>query len=398
VARAGTIHTYIEKGRKGLWNCDARHAIRAIARRILSKRMWERLQLIRLLARTARAHLFMPKYPGMPLLSVVMAAYNTQDYISEALESLLHQQWRKVDIIVIDDGSTDGTANVASQFLGKDVHLVCTEHRGPGAARNTGAALARGKYIAFFDSDDIADPFFYRKAIFSLERTHSNFAIGSYQILKHGKNQLPPWYIQQAHSRTQKHVRLAEIPLIMTNALMCTRVYRREFYEKKVAPQPEGVLFEDQLITMKAFVQADGFDILHQSALQWRRRPTGDATTQQAADVENLIQRTQSYKDVADYLFQVGELDMRIERLVQLLATDQLTLSSLVVAPQAQEYFDVARDFLRWAKAEVENDKYIERVGLRDRLLQTLVLETDLETVKSYLLTRGVAKHTKHIF
>ena len=316
-----------------------------------------------------------------------MAAHNTQDYIGAAVASLLGQQWPKIEIIIVDDGSTDRTADVVTRFVGKTVHLIQTENRGPGAARNIGATFAKGKYIAFFDSDDVADPFFYRQAILGLERTHSDFAVGSYRILNHGKLRLPPAYIQQVHHRTQRHIDLANLPLITTNALMCTRVYRRDFYEKKVAPQPEGVFFEDQLVTMKAFIQSHRFDVLHQPALYWRRRATGDATTQQSADAENLKYRVEAYRSVANYLAQIGRPEVRIERLIQILATDQLTLNQLVVA--SQDYFDVAREFLTWALAEVGNEQYIERVDIADRFLQALIVQTNLETVKSFLLAGG---------
>ena len=381
-----TRHVASGKGQGSRYR-DVRHAVGVMVRRTVSQQTWKKVQKFRSWTRTVLAHVPLPRYPGMPLLSVVMAAHNTQDYIGEALESLLHQQWPNIEIIIVDDGSTDGTVDAITRFTGKRVRLVRTESRGPGAARNTGARLATGKYIAFFDSDDIADPFFYRQAILSLERTHSDFAVGSYRILIHGQSRLPPSYIRKAQHRTRRHVTLADVPYMTTNALMCTRVYKREFYEKHLAPQPEGVFFEDQLLTMKAFVLSHGFDILHQPALQWRRRSSGDAITQQAAEAENLRQRIGAYKDVADYLASNGKLDVRSERLVQILATDQLTLTQLVVA--SQEYFDLAREFITWAMGEVGQKKYAERVEVLDRVLHSLVVNTDLETVKSYLLAGG---------
>jgi glycosyltransferase involved in cell wall biosynthesis len=122
--------------------------------------MWQTLQQARSSARGILARVSMPKYPGMPLLSIVMASYNTKEYVAEALRSLLNQQWREVEVIVVDDGSTDGTWEVVESFAGTHpkVRAVRQTNSGPGSARNRGAALARGKYVAFFDSDDVADP------------------------------------------------------------------------------------------------------------------------------------------------------------------------------------------------------------------------------------------------
>ncbi len=86
------------------------------------------------------------------LVSVIMPAYNVGRFIGEALESAFAQDYRPLEVIVIDDGSTDDTAEVATRY---DVELVRQANRGPGAARNAGLAIARGEYIANLDADDI---------------------------------------------------------------------------------------------------------------------------------------------------------------------------------------------------------------------------------------------------
>ncbi|MCL2470352.1 MAG: glycosyltransferase family 2 protein [Propionibacteriaceae bacterium] len=323
----------------------------------------------------------------MPLLSIVVASHNTENYLGEALKSLIRQQWSHIEIIIVDDGSTDRTADVAAQFTGSTIRLIRQSHRGPGAARNVGASLAKGKYLAFFDSDDIADPFFYRQAIFGLEKTHSDFAVGSYGTLIDSKLCLPPPYIQVLHRSSRRGVVLSQVPEVMTNALMCTRVYRRDFYERAVAPQPEGVFFEDQLLTMRAFVRARGFDILHQPALQWRRRETKDTTTQQAGEAHNLRERVRAYKETADFLLNEGRPEIRVARLAQILATDQLTLTRLSTA--SEEYFDIARQFLEWAIAEVGQETYAEQVDVQDRVLQAVVMRMNLEAAQSFLEADG---------
>ena len=86
------------------------------------------------------------------LVSVIVPAYNEEAFIAEALDSALAQDHRPIEVIVVDDGSSDRTAEVASRY---DVQLVRQPNRGPAAARNAGLALARGEYIAILDADDI---------------------------------------------------------------------------------------------------------------------------------------------------------------------------------------------------------------------------------------------------
>jgi glycosyltransferase involved in cell wall biosynthesis len=87
-----------------------------------------------------------------PLVSVIIPAYNCQCYIAEAIESALHQTYIPVEVIVLDDDSTDRTLEIARRF--SSVHCVSQVHAGAGAARNRGAALARGALLAFLDADD----------------------------------------------------------------------------------------------------------------------------------------------------------------------------------------------------------------------------------------------------
>jgi glycosyltransferase involved in cell wall biosynthesis len=92
------------------------------------------------------------------LISVIMPAYNTAAYIGEAIDSVLRQTTRDWEVIVVDDGSTDGTAEVVESAAESRVRLIRQAHAGVSAARNRGAAAARGEYFLFLDSDDRLRP------------------------------------------------------------------------------------------------------------------------------------------------------------------------------------------------------------------------------------------------
>ena len=92
----------------------------------------------------------------MPRVTVVIPTYNRRDLVCEAIVSVTAQSYSDVEVIVVDDGSDDGTAEVVQQFAG--VQYVYQRNRGVSAARNVGVVRARGELIAFLDSDDLWQP------------------------------------------------------------------------------------------------------------------------------------------------------------------------------------------------------------------------------------------------
>src|SRR5262245_52731262 len=93
----------------------------------------------------------------MPIVSIIIPAYNRQKSLKSAIKSALQQSIRDIEVIVVDDGSTDKTAVVAEQSADSDPRVRVLRHnstRGAQAARNTGAKTARGRWLSFLDSDD----------------------------------------------------------------------------------------------------------------------------------------------------------------------------------------------------------------------------------------------------
>ena len=88
------------------------------------------------------------------LVSVIIPTYNTARYVQESIDSVLEQDYPNIQLIVIDDGSTDETVDIIRRY-GERVVLLTQQNQGAAAARNAGLAAAEGGYIAFLDSDDV---------------------------------------------------------------------------------------------------------------------------------------------------------------------------------------------------------------------------------------------------
>src|ERR1700756_4939792 len=90
-----------------------------------------------------------------PFVSILIPAYNAESWIADTIRSAIAQTWPYKEIIVVDDGSADGTLEVAQRFAGKDVRVVTKENQGAAAARNHAFKLCQGDYIQWLDADDL---------------------------------------------------------------------------------------------------------------------------------------------------------------------------------------------------------------------------------------------------
>jgi glycosyltransferase involved in cell wall biosynthesis len=151
-------------------------------------------------------------------VSVIIPVYNGERYLAEAIESVLSQTHRPLELLVVDDGSTDGTADVARSY--PEARTIHQPNRGHGAAKNAGAAAARGEFLAFLDADDVWAPDKLRLQVAYLE---ANDDVGCVlcnmaNFLELGQAE-PPWLGPAG---------LSEVPAYIPSALLVRKTVFEE--------------------------------------------------------------------------------------------------------------------------------------------------------------------------
>jgi glycosyltransferase involved in cell wall biosynthesis len=162
----------------------------------------------------------------MPTVSVIMPAYNAGAYLHSAAASVLRQSLADLELLIIDDGSSDDTVAVARRLAGQDprVRVLTQANAGPGPARNTGFAAATGRYFAFLDSDDEWDAAFLAEQVAMLEaRPDVDVVVGN-ALNRGGARDGQPSRPVRRHGHL---ITLAEI-LGDENSLFIMAVFRRE--------------------------------------------------------------------------------------------------------------------------------------------------------------------------
>src|SRR5207248_3162386 len=114
-----------------------------------------------------------------PLISILIPAYNAEPWIGDTIRSALAQTWPRKEIVVVDDGSTDQTLQVARQFASKTVSIVTRKNQGASAARNEAFELCQGSYIQWLDADDLLAPNKISKQMEAANDCHSKRALFS---------------------------------------------------------------------------------------------------------------------------------------------------------------------------------------------------------------------------
>ena len=125
-----------------------------------------------------------------PLISVIISAYNSAKYLPACLDSIISQTYQNLEIICINDGSTDDSANTLQEYSKKDnrIKIITQKNSGLSAARNAGIKIAKGSYITFIDSDDKVEPNMLEGMISAIQNSHADIAVCSFkEIYENGK-------------------------------------------------------------------------------------------------------------------------------------------------------------------------------------------------------------------
>ncbi|MFD7311822.1 CDP-glycerol glycerophosphotransferase family protein [Promicromonospora sp. NPDC059942] len=228
-----------------------------------------------------------------PRLSVVMPCRDGGEYLEPAIRSVLNQDFRDLEVIVVDDGSTDGSRELVARLRARDRRLRATRTRGdqgPGAARNLGVELARGRYLAFVDADDVVLPGAYDDMVRRLRRPRTDMVMGGY--LRHGATgSHRPKVVARVHRADVLGTTAARTPEAADEPVVWNRMYRTAFWRRAVGPFPEAGNYEDREPALRATLRARRFDLLERDVYSWRLPEGRGSRSQHKEELSDLEDR-----------------------------------------------------------------------------------------------------------
>lgn len=210
-----------------------------------------------------------------PLISVIVPVYNVAPYVEACLSSIVSQSYENLEILVVDDASTDGSYDICQKYHNADSRIRLMQHNknlGLSAARNTALEVAKGDYIVFVDSDDTIDKNMYSAMCSAAQKNEADIVVcGYYYIDENGK-------ITSSSSLREINITLRGIEKIKynistSNNCVWNKLYKRSVFE--TVRFPLGKTFEDIFIMHRLFDNANQVYLIPERLYNYRQRKTG---------------------------------------------------------------------------------------------------------------------------
>jgi len=238
---------------------------------------------------------------GDPVVSVIIPVFNTKAYLGECLDSLMTQTLREIEVICVDNGSTDGSYELLRDYAKHHTNMIVMRHPEgrQGGARNVGIERAKGLHIGFVDSDDFVSPDMFRVMHEAAQANRADVVICNIQTYYEDKGpcdySLPgdlmmatePFSIQQR-------------PRLLRNLTICNRLFSREIVEKHQLRFPEGVFHQDQFFVIAALASAQRIVTVPDALYFYRKKRAGSVSEYRGNDSLHVFHVWQRVSDFVE--------------------------------------------------------------------------------------------------
>ncbi len=230
-----------------------------------------------------------------PLVSIIMPIYNVSDYLKRSLDSIVEQDYENLDIILVDDGSTDGSGDICDAYRKKDSRILTLhkENGGQASARNVGLQYSRGELIAFIDSDDVVSPEYISRMLRVMQEKQCDIVQCGYARVLANDEQvlLGNFSLVTDGVRIQRYLydkRYNPEPY----DVLWNKLYKRELWEG--IRFPDGRIHEDYAIAYRVFYKAERIAVIPDILYYYTIR---EGSTMRTRTVKSLLDWRQAEKE-----------------------------------------------------------------------------------------------------
>ncbi|MFC1777658.1 glycosyltransferase family 2 protein [Pseudomonadota bacterium] len=324
----------------------------------------------------------------MPKISLIVPVFNRENYLRQCLDSAIKQSFSDIEIICINDGSTDGSLDILESFAKRDarIKILTQENQGLGAARNTGILASEGDYLAFLDADDFIHHDMLHTMITDAISQNSKIVVcGFNETDKQGNTT----------SSNNSHVESADREVILqralalqTSSMICNKLIKKSLFTKNDILFPVGVFHEDVLINYQLMFYASHITNIDQYFYNWRRTEgsiSKSISQKHITDIFLMLEHTKSFlmskgiyeRDFAHYLrryiifcsdliYRVESSALSVNVKAQLVAMIALQIRKDGVMTRRSCSLIRNKDFVLYAKCRIYFKHYTMRYEQQD--------------------------------
>ena len=305
------------------------------------------------------------------LLSIIIPMYNVEAYLEQCLDSLVRQTMKDMEVLLVDDGSTDRTGEIAKRYAEnyENFRYFRKENGGLSDARNYGIPYASGKYIAFLDSDDWVEPDIYEQMTDAMEDADVCIADIEYCYADSSKNFRMKGLSDWEADTVQKKALLS--PLFAWN-----KIYRASLFQGEHGLRyPPGTWYEDHPVTTMVFAKAKKIAYVPVCGFHYRQREgsimaaKNDSRIVQIFDVlemvRNCFQQEGIYETYRTELEYLHIEHLRLYGMFRFIRSDKRT-----------EYYRMSEDVMNQFFPNWRANPYLKNLGWKNRLFLRLYNES----------------------
>ncbi|MQA02691.1 MAG: glycosyltransferase [Streptosporangiales bacterium] len=290
-----------------------------------------------------------------PAVSVVVIVFNDADRLPAAVKSVLAQTLTDLEVVIVDDASTDRSAAVAGRFAAKHpdrVRVVELPENSGGCSRprNVGLEHVRGEYVMFLDSDDTYQPDACATLLAAARRTGADFVAGRC-VRVHIDDGAESQWCPRLFEAPAVYENVRDHPDMLNDTLSTNKMYRHAFLERSGLRFADGLHYEDNLFSAQAYLSAKRIAFIPDRVYNWTvaRRGNRQSITSSKAELRNFVDRVEVNRRVDEFLLGRDCPDLKLHKDIKFINHDlQMYVSDLRMrgAVYRREFQAVAESYL----------------------------------------------------
>ncbi len=311
----------------------------------------------------------------MPTVTVVVAVYNIENYIEKCIRSIIAQTWKEMEILLIDDGSTDRSGDICDNYAKTDnrIRVIHKVNKGLSDVRNMGMKEASGEYLLYVDGDDYIAAECVEKAMKCAERHDAEIVIFDYQEVEESTGRIERWSMKQP--REQK-MTVKEYPeLLIATPCAWNKLYRKTLWERCGLQYPVGRVYEDLTVTPQLLINAENIVYMESEPMYYYVLREGSIMRSQNFK-KSLDNRKAALEDVMEYFKKKGVFDLYKSELEYLMFEQVyfVPTKEVIYYDVKSEYLDKFHQYVFGIFPQADKNPYVKLwLSKKDRVLLFLM-------------------------